>query len=175
MKYFSGFCLSNESELFDFWLDKCSDYCVAGFSYGAIKAVKYCLETQNRIDRLILLSPAFFNDKDEKFKRSQLLYFKKNSKLYIKNFIKNISNGSKIDLSKYITSSDYNQLKELLYYQWDIDKLNLLSKKGIKIEVILGENDKIIDAKKAKDFFEKASIVYFIKNANHILKAKDEN
>ncbi len=169
MIFFSGFCLENEQNLFKFWLED-SDFVVAGFSYGAIKAVEYSLNLDSRIDRLILLSPAFFNDKDEKFKRAQLLYFKKDKNRYIKNFLQNASSGCNIDLNNYFKEGSYNELKELLYYQWDEKKIERLLKRGITIEVILGGNDKIIDACSALDFFKRVTSTYYIKDANHILK-----
>ena len=170
MHYFSGFCLLKEEELFDFWLDS-SDFTVAGFSYGAIKALDYALNCKGRVDRLILLSPAFFNDKDEKFKRLQLLYFNKDNKIYIDNFVKNITFGSNIDIKKYLKEGSKEELEELLFYTWDINKLKELKNRGVTIEVVLGGKDKIIDAKKAKEFFEDIATVYYIKDANHLLRS----
>jgi len=170
MQYFSGFSLQNEQELFNFWLKGCNNYCIAGFSYGAIKAVEKALNTNKRVDRLILLSPAYFNDKKESFKKTQLIYFKKDSKNYINNFLKNVTYGSNLDLNSYLKVGNYQELKELLYYNWDIKKLEKIANNGVKIEIILAENDKIINSKEALNFFEKVGSVYFIKNANHILK-----
>ena len=168
MRYFSGFCLSNEEELFNFWLEK-SDFAVAGFSYGAIKAFEYALNSKERIDRLILLSPAFFNDKDEKFKRLQLLYFDKDKKSYINNFLKNITLGANVDIKNYFKEGSKEELKELLYYKWNRDKLKELKNKDITLEVVLGGQDKIINTKAAKDFFEDFGVIYYIKEANHLL------
>jgi len=170
MHYFNGFCLYGEEELFKFWLNK-SDFTVAGFSYGAIKALEYALESKKRVDRLILLSPAFFNDKDIKYKRLQLLYFNKDKNRYIENFLNNINYKSSIDIKKYLKKGSKEELEELLFYKWDINKLKALSNCGVTIEVILGEDDKIIDAKKAKEFFEDVALVYYIKGANHLLKS----
>ena len=74
--FFSGFCFEDECELFDDYLIQ-NDFTVAGFSYGAIKAFKYVLNSSFRVDKLQLFSPAFFQNFDEKFKRTQLMYFKK--------------------------------------------------------------------------------------------------
>jgi hypothetical protein len=172
MIYFSGFCLSNESELFKTWLNK-SNYTVAGFSYGAIKAIEYALNSKTRIDRLQLFSPAFFNNKDKKFKKLQLLYFAKDKNAYIDNFLKNVSDNSSIDLKNYFKEGTKEQLEELLNYNWQKEKLEALLKKGVVIEVFLGESDKIIDSKEALDFFKSLTTTYFIKNANHLLKAKE--
>jgi len=60
--YFNGFSLAKEENLFeDFLLG--SEFCVAGFSYGAQKAFEYVYKSSERVDRLILLSPAFFQTK----------------------------------------------------------------------------------------------------------------
>ena len=169
MRYFSGFSLQNEQELFDFWLPN-TQYSVVGFSYGAIKALNYTLNSNKRIDRLVLLSPAYFNDKDEVFKKAQLLYFKKDPKKYIENFLKNVTYKSSIDLNRYLKSATANELKELLYFKWNREDLKKISSNGTIIEVILGENDKIINSKKALEFFKGVATTYYIKNANHILK-----
>jgi len=175
MQYFSGFCLANESELFEFALKNSNDFTIAGFSYGAIKAFEAALHSKKRVDKLILISPAFFNDKDEKFKKMQLLFFAKDKASYIQNFLKNIASGSDIDMQKYFKEGNKEELKELLYYKWDAKKLQELLKRGVTIEVFLGENDKIINSKEALEFFkENATNVYFFKRANHILKAKND-
>ena len=59
MKYFNGFSLNGEKELFKEYLID-SEFSVAGFSYGAIEAFEYVYNGKDRVDRLILLSPAFF-------------------------------------------------------------------------------------------------------------------
>ena len=166
--YFSGFCLKNEDELFDEYLIK-NDFTISGFSYGAIKAFEYALVTQKRIDKLQLLSPAFFNDKDTKYKRMQLMFFKKDNKTYCENFLNNCG-LNKIQSKKYFQMGSFEQLNELLYYVWDKDKLETLLKKGIKIEVFLGADDKIINSNKAKEFFRDFGYIYYIKNIGHILK-----
>ena len=68
MKFYSGFSLKNEQGYFKEYMNH-SDYCAAGFSYGAIKAllhVKEQLAKGRRIDVLQLFSPAFFSDKGRK-------------------------------------------------------------------------------------------------------------
>ena len=165
--YFSGFCLENESVLFDKYIIK-NDFTVSGFSYGAIKAFKYALDTNNRVDKLQLLSPAFFNDKDKKYKRLQLLFFTKDQKTYCNNFLNNC--GFDDDMKKkYFSQGTYEQLDTLLNYNWTEEELDKLIKKNIKLEVYLGANDKIVDAKIALAFFRKFGEVYFIKNKGHIL------
>ena len=168
--YFSGFCLENESELFEEYLIQ-NDYTISGFSYGAIKALEFALASSAmdiRIDLVQLFSPSFFNDKDKKYKRMQLMYFKKDSQTYCDNFLKN-SGFDKKNSEKYFTMGKYEELDELLNYQWDQKKLQLLINNGTKIEVYLGENDNIIDSQKALEFFVNFSEVYYIKNKGHIL------
>lgn len=170
MKYFSGFCLENESCLFDSWSQK-GDFTVAGFSYGAIKALEYALNCSNRIDKIQLFSPAFFNDKDEKYKRLQLMFFVKDEKSYVNNFLENVKYPSQIDLNLYLSIGKKEELQELLYYHWDSTKLEHLISQGIKIEVYLGEEDKIINSSLARDFFKSCQCeVYFIKNVGHLLR-----
>ena len=172
MHYFSGFSLHNESELFKFWLPQ-SEYSVVGFSYGAIKAVEYLLKTNRRVDSLLLLSPAYFNNKSEAFKKMQLLYYKRDPQRYRENFLQNIAFGSNISLEKYITPSPpAKDLYELLYYQWEGEKLEELKQQGIAIEVVLGERDKIIDAVAAKEFFQQYAVIYYLKDANHLLRSQ---
>ena len=165
--YFNGFSLKNEEELFSQYLIS-TDFTVAGFSYGAIKAIEYALNSEKRIDRLQLFSPAYFNDKDIKYKRMQLMYFKKDSRMYCDNFLKNSGFPQGV-LSRYFRQGDYSELEELLNYVWDGNKLQKLVDKNIKIEVFLGSDDKIIDSNEALEFFRKFSEVYYIKEKGHIL------
>jgi len=165
--YFSGFSLVNEQELFTTYIEK-SDFVVSGFSYGAINALEYVLTTNQRVDKLQLFSPAYFNDKDKKYKRMQLMYFKKDLSLYCDNFLKN-SGFPQGKLSRYFTMGTYTQLEELLNYKWSVEKLEQLLSKNITIEVFLGSDDKIIDSSEALEFFRKFSEVYYIKNKGHIL------
>ena len=165
--YFSGFSLKNEQELFNQYVEQ-SDFVVSGFSYGAIKALEYVISTDKRVDKLQLFSPAYFNDKDKKYKRMQLMYFKKDATLYCNNFLKN-SGFSQGQYSRYFNMGTYEELDELLNYQWDAEKLEQLVSKNITIEVFLGSEDKIIDSTEALEFFRKFSEVYYIKNKGHIL------
>ena len=166
--YFSGFCLENEQELFcEYRIE--NDFTVSGFSYGAIKAFKYALNSNRRVDLLQLFSPAFFQDRDKKYKRLQLMFFKKDAPSYCKEFLSNISHPSTLDTTPYFTPGSLEELDELLHYEWNTDELDKLLDKGTKIEVYLGAEDKIIDAQKAKDFFINYATVYYIKNKGHII------
>ncbi len=166
--YFSGFCLEDERVLFQDYIIE-NDFTVAGFSYGAIKAFEEVFNSSKRVDLLQLFSPAFFQVEDEKFKRMQLMFFKKDSSIYCKNFLDNASLSSNIDISKYFKKGSFKQLKELLEYVWSEEKLKQLANRGTKIEVYLGDEDRIINSTKAKDFFIKYATVYYIKEVGHIL------
>jgi len=167
--YFSGFSLKEEEELFREYYIK-NDFTVSGFSYGAQSAFDYVLNTKNRVDLLQLFSPAFFQDKDKKYKRMQVMYFKKDPLKYCDNFLSNAIYPSTVKLEKYFSQGSYEELDVLLSYQWDEEKLESLVSAGVKIEVFLGSEDKIIDAIETKKFFLKYANVYMIKNAGHILK-----
>ena len=167
-RYFSGFCFKNESELFNDYLIN-NDFTISGFSYGAIKAFEEALSTKKRVDKLQLFSPAFFQIFDDKFKRTQLMYFKKDANAYCNNFLSNVIYPLQIDISKYFELGAIEQLEELLNYNWSEEKLQKLLDKGTKIEVYLGGVDKIIDASKAKDFFKNFATVYYIKEKGHLL------
>ncbi len=168
MKFYSGFSLRDEQEFFKEYL-KVSSYTVAGFSYGAIKALLHVRDSKQRIDTLQLLSPAFFQDKDEKFKRLQMMAYKRNKQKYLDTFI----NGCFSPYSKSKTlhvNTREDELKELLYFIWQKDTLHEIQERGVKIEVYLGEKDAIIDADKAKEFFLEFATTYYIKDANHFLE-----
>lgn len=168
--YFSGFCLKNESELFKDYKEN-SDFVVSGFSYGCIKALESILEgklSEKRVDKLQLFSPAYFNDKDKKYIRLQLMFFKKDAQKYCENFLENCGFTDE-EKTEYFSMGNYEQLQELLEYKWDRTILEKIVSKGIKLEVYLGEKDKIIDSSKALEFFREFGEVYFIKEKNHIL------
>ena len=167
-RYFSGFCFVDESELFGEYLES-NDFTVSGFSYGAIKAFEEVLNSNQRVDKLQLFSPAFFQTFDDKFKRMQLMYFKKDADAYCKNFLQNVASPTNQDISKYFNLGTVQELEELLNYEWSEEKLQRLVDKGTIIEVYLGANDKIIDSLKAKEFFVNFATVYYIKEKGHLL------
>ncbi|MCF6330461.1 MAG: pimelyl-ACP methyl ester esterase BioV [Sulfurimonas sp.] len=171
MKYFSGFSMTNESYLFDKYI-KTSPYSVCGFSYGAIKAFNYAkeqLKHGNRVDTLQLFSPAFFQTKDTKFKRLQVMSYKKNKILYLQNFM----NSCFCPYAKKIVehrNTTIDELEKLLNYNWDMSELIKIKNMGVNIEVYLAQNDNIIDIDGAREFFLEISTVTYIKNANHFLQ-----
>ena len=167
-KYFSGFCFFEESELFKDYIIQ-NDFTVSGFSFGAIKAFEEVLNSNNRVDKLQLFSPAFFQTQNEKFKRTQIMYFKKDANAYCQTFLSNVLSPLDLDISKYFKLGSIEELQELLYYEWSEEKLQKLLDKGTKIEVYLGGVDKIIEASKVKEFFKNFATVYYIKEKGHLL------
>lgn len=169
MRYFNGFSLHGEEELFkSFLID--SDYCVAGFSYGAQQAFEYVYHSKERVDRLILLSPAFFQTQKPSFIRAQLRYFEAGQEAYVKQFLSNVTFPSKVDLSRYLKVGTKEDLESLLTYKWDEKKIEEVCQRGTTIEVFLGEDDKIIDAQKAFELFAPLTTTYFLKSTGHLLK-----
>jgi len=171
VNFFSGFSLWREEELFESYLKK-SQYTVSGFSLGAVRAFEYVQNNSARIDTLQLFSPAFFQDKSEKFKRLQTISYQKNSDAYEKLFLENIAYPSTHDMKSYFKKDTLESLQKLLEFTWEPSALMELKKRGIHIEVYLGGEDKIIDSKKAYDFFKNYATVYFIKEGGHILWTK---
>ncbi len=171
MQFYSGFSLKDEAYLFAPYI-KQSDFSVCGFSYGAIAALNATLEmleTSRRVDRLQLFSPAFFQTKEQKFKRLQLRSYKTDKNLYMNQFIKAcFSPYEKKILSHKETSIE--ELKELLEYEWDAEKLREIEACGVKIEVYLGGKDAIIDVEGAREFFLEYATLTYIKDANHFLQ-----
>ena len=162
MKYFNGFCLCKEKKLFKEFIEE-KEFIVAGFSYGAQKALCYTLNSKKRVDKLQLFSPAFF-DYNEKIINLNLKAFRKDKNFYIKNFLK--KGGIDINNLK-LASCDEVDLYKLFTFDWEkIKKI-----KNIKIEVFLGEYDEIIALKKAYEFFRNYADIYLIKKANHFLRS----
>ena len=168
MLFFNGFSLQNEEKYFSDYLIE-SELCVAGFSYGAQKAFEYVYNATERIDRLILLSPAFFQTQKTSFLRTQIRYFEAGKEAYVKQFLENVSYPSNIDLSKHLDVGTKEALESLLTYTWDSSKIEEILTRGTIIEVFFGEKDKIIDSQKAFDFFTPKTTTYFIKNVGHLL------
>jgi len=173
MQFFSGFSLQNEELLFQEFVDN-GNYSVCGFSYGAIKALQHTkklLENAQRVDRLQLLSPAFFQTKSKKFRRLQVLAYSKNQEAYMKQFMHSCF-APYVQKELEHTATSITQLEELLEYQWQASDFLELEAKGVTIEVYLGAKDKIIDVENARDFFLELSCVTYLKEANHFLQTK---
>lgn len=169
MRYFNGFSLHGEERFFSEYLID-TDLCVAGFSYGAQQAFEYVCNTTRRVDRLILLSPAFFQDKKPSFIRTQLRYFQTSRDIYIQQFMANAAYPSQVDLSTYLKTGTPEELEALLTYEWDAAKIKAVAQRGTTIEVFLGSDDRIIDATAAFKFFSENAVTYFIKNVGHVLR-----
>ena len=174
MKFYSGFSLKNEACFFTEYLDM-SMYCVSGFSYGGLKAFEYTkaqISDGKRIDRLQLFSPAFFQTKQEKFKRLQELSYNKSKDKYLNQFLLGcFAPYSPEKIEQEETTSE--QLHELLNYEWILSDLVALKSKGVVIEVYLGAEDKIIDVLGAQELFLEVATVTYIKNANHFLQIQE--
>jgi len=171
MLFFNGFSLVREEYLFEEFLNK-SEYCVSGFSYGAIKAFNYAkrqLESGKRVDTLQLISPVFFQTKSAKFKRLQMLAYSKNRLEYIKQFIDSCFYPYEKKIVEYKKSTK-DELEELLNYEWNLEELQKLVNQGVKLEVYLGGKDSIIDVEGAREFFLEVATVTYIKDANHFLQ-----
>ncbi len=169
MKYFNGFSLQDEEVLFSEYLHN-STLSIAGFSYGAQKAFEYVYESKERIDRLILLSPAFFQTEKPSFIRTQLRYFEAGEEAYVKQFLSNTAHPSSLDLSSYLKVGRKEDLEALLTYKWDRAKIQDVVDRGTVIELFLGKDDMIIDVEEAYNFFLPLCTTYFIKDVGHILR-----
>ena len=169
MLYFNGFSLQKEENVFDEYLIQ-SDLAVAGFSYGSEKAFEYVYHSKERIDRLILLSPAFFQTQKNSFIRTQLRYFEAGKESYVKQFLANVAYPSDLDLCNYLKVGNKEELESLLTYVWDEKKIQEVLDRGTTIEVFLGKEDKIIDAQAAFDFFSPLTTTYFMKSVGHLLR-----
>jgi hypothetical protein len=172
-KFYSGFYLQNESELFSSYIDD-GEFCFCAFSMGCCRLVDDILSYNKRVDKIQLFSPAFFCDKDNSFKESQLKIFSKNEKVYVNSFLKNCAYPNNILLDKYISKNTKDDLAYLLNYNWYEEKMLKLTQKytNIDIEIFLGESDKIISSSHALEFFKNFGSVYVLKEVGHILTKK---
>jgi hypothetical protein len=168
MRFYSGFALSEDQHFFDPFL-KQSDYTVAGFSYGAIKAAKYVRDTHERIDTLQLFSPAFFQTKKESFRRLQMGGYFKDSERYLENFLTSCFAPLPKSLIR-LGDNNADGLEELLYFEWTSELMESIRSKGTRIEVYLGLDDQVIDVEGAREFFLPYATVISIRRGNHFLQ-----
>jgi len=169
--FFSGFCLRGESELFTDWLVE-NDYAVAGFSLGAIRALEFALQTESRIDRLLLFSPAFFQTKPKRFIELQLKAWDRDPAAYRQSFFRNCADPSHFDLTPYAAEGSWEELAFLLNYRWEPEKLRRIRERGTVIEVFVGEADRIIDAEGSIAFFApEVDALYRFRHGGHILRS----
>lgn len=167
MTFYSGFSLTNDHRFLDHFIRE-SDYTVAGFSYGAIKAAHHAAKSECRIDTLQLFSPAFFQTKKSSFKRLQLSAFTGDSQNYLLRFIEGCFAPCKVREVE-IEAGTIDELEELLNFVWDEELMRQIVDKGINIEVYLGLEDTIIDVRGAKEFFLPYATVFTIRRGNHFL------
>ncbi|MDR2905103.1 MAG: hypothetical protein LBU73_04015 [Helicobacteraceae bacterium] len=169
MKLFSGFGFKNEFDLFHNFLPENyekTQFSTAGFSMGAIKAVLHAIQSENRVEKLYLFSPAFFQDKDDNFRENELKIFAEKQELYMKFFYRKCG---KINDEYKDKNPNINDLKFLLNHKWELNDFNAL--KNTEITIFLGEKDAIMDSKKAMRFFAQTHAqIFYIKNANHTLQ-----
>jgi hypothetical protein len=168
MRFYSGFALSGDQHFFDPYL-KHSDYTVAGFSYGAIKAAQYVADSHERIDTLQLFSPAFFQTKKESFRRLQMGGYFKDAERYLENFLTSCFAPSPVSPLA-LGENSAESLQELLYFEWTYSLMERIRTKGTIIEVYLGLDDQVIDVAGAREFFLPYATVTSIKRANHFLQ-----
>jgi len=163
--FFSGFCLSGEKELFSEYLNQ-KEESIAGFSYGAIGALKKAFELRPK--RLILLSPAFYAYKDSSFKEQQIKAFETDRELYMLKLLKK-SGLSEEEGRRFGKEGSSEQLRELLYFEWQKSPIKELSV-TTKIEIYIGTNDRVVEPESAIEFFSKFGELKILKDKNHILR-----
>ncbi|WP_201353087.1 pimelyl-ACP methyl ester esterase BioV [Hydrogenimonas urashimensis] len=172
MIFFSGFSLKGEKKIFSEYLERYgkNPYVVAGFSYGAIRALEYAVASQKRIDRLILLSPAYFKEVSKAFVKTQMVHYRKDPDAYIEKFLANAASPASFDLDPFRSDSTPEELEELLGYEWPSAHFKTLLARGVKIETFLGGEDRIVDAHKAHRFFKRYTTSYLFKPFGHLLR-----
>eukprot|EP01022_Parablepharisma_sp_SALTPOND_P011021 TRINITY_DN14562_c0_g2_i1.p2 TRINITY_DN14562_c0_g2~~TRINITY_DN14562_c0_g2_i1.p2 ORF type:complete len:221 (-),score=4.16 TRINITY_DN14562_c0_g2_i1:427-1089(-) len=166
MKYFSGFGFEGERELFSQFLSE-SAYDIAGFSYGAQKAVTEALK-QKRVQKLILISPAIFTHLSLEEKKKQIELFKNKKEVYLSMFYKRC--GVRDEHKNYLKTPSQKELEELFSYEWRESDLRTLYEKGCKIEVYIGSADKIVDIEEVKKLFLPYSVLFTHQGLSHILR-----
>jgi len=165
--FYSGFCLHGEERLFDSYLPAFGDF-MAGFSYGSIDATKRAIEDKS-VKSLILLSPAYYSHKDEEFKKAQLCAFEADPALYKLKLLK--KSGLKEEEGElYGRDGTADELKDLLFFDWSSVGLSELADRGVRIEVFIGSNDRVVEPEASAEFFGQFAKIYMLENKNHILR-----
>ncbi|WP_104749622.1 pimelyl-ACP methyl ester esterase BioV [Helicobacter cynogastricus] len=177
--YFSGFGFANESWLFGWILEKCTRYDVAGFSYGATRALEYAYEQvkqEKRVQRLVLIAPCMLAHKSQAFKNLQLKAYQQNPQAYMQAFFEKIGWSALLaqdpNLEHYTHLGSLEDLQNLLNYHYAPEKLEFLCAKGVRLEVFIGLEDAIMDAKALCAFFRDYGCVWQFKGANHLLRVQ---
>jgi len=165
--FYSGFCLNGEEGLFDEFLPSFGEY-VAGFSYGSIAALRFAAQNKE-VTKLILLSPAYYTHKSADFKEAQIAAFEADPALYRLKLLKK-SGLREEEGKRYGALGTSAQLRELLYFDWSASEIVSLFERGVKIEVFIGGNDRVVEPEASAEFFRRYATVYYLKNKNHILR-----
>jgi len=168
VKFFSGFCVDGEAELFaEFFPPK--EAFIAGFSYGAIEAIEYAVSTEEFFKKLILLSPAYYAHKDDEFRDMQHGAFVADAELYRLKLLKR-SGLDETMAAKYAKMGTKEELCKLLYFAWSQELFDELKAKGVDIEIYIGSGDRVVDSEPSAEFFRAHGTVYYMKNKNHFLR-----
>jgi pimeloyl-ACP methyl ester carboxylesterase len=168
VKFFSGFCVEGERELFAQYLPSREAY-VAGFSYGAIEAIEYATSTKEFFKKLILLSPAYYAHKDEEFCGMQYAAFVADPQLYRIKLLKR-SGLDEETAAKYAKMGTKEELDKLLHFKWSAELFETLKVKGVSVEIYIGSADRVVESEASAQFFRQYGAVYYIKNKNHFLR-----
>jgi hypothetical protein len=171
MTFYSGFGFDTKSRWFEPWLDH-SDYCIAGFSYGAIKATQAVANATHRVDRLQLFSPAFFQTHSEGFKRLQRKGYRHDPVSYMQTFTQQCFAPYAVPDGVVNTATDAKDLETLLAHEWSAEQFEAIVARGVTIDVYLGGQDQIIDASGARAWFTQYATVYWFTHANHFLQER---
>lgn len=144
---------------------------MAGFSYGAQRALEVAYESQERIQTLQLISPAFFQSSSEAFRRAQVRAFKHDEARYRERFLQNCTTEAELErVKRFSAPMDLEALETLLWYEWSAEKIGALVARGVEIEVFLGAKDRIIPAGEALAFFRALPVrVFWLKEGEHII------
>ena len=169
MTFYSGFSLLNEHHYFESYLEN-NDYTIAGFSYGAIAAAHDASQSTCRIDTLQLFSPAFFQTKSDSFKRLQLSGFHKSPQEYRNRFLESCFAPYSVHEVELDWNANEEHLRELLYFEWTAELMEPIISKGIRVEVFLGDHDRVIDVVGAREFFLPYATVTSLRTGNHFLQ-----
>ncbi|WP_104690696.1 pimelyl-ACP methyl ester esterase BioV [Helicobacter heilmannii] len=176
MLYFSGFGFRGEQSLFSWILKDVGAYDIAGFSYGALKALERAYEKvkeSQRVQKLLLISPCMLASKPPAFKRLQVLGYKKDPQGYMHTFLKNIGWADVLAKDPSFKNCTHlgsaKDLEELLYAPLDAQKLAFLQAGGVQIEVFLGLADPLLEPKEALEFFKPYACVWQFKGVGHFL------
>lgn len=154
-------------------------YDISGFGFGTQKAYDEAflkIARGERVNKLILFSPAFFGEIgqiNQSDRDLQINAFKKNKRTYESNLLRLMEGENmreKFIPKKIIFEIQLPDLCSMLNYIWDVKKLETLSYMGVTTEVYLGGKDKTINVFKVSEFFAPYSVIYLFKQANHFLK-----